>query len=47
MKTTIKTTWHVMKNGEEIARYTSKKMAEVVAKEIGGTFHKSTVEFTR
>ena len=47
MKTTTKTTWHVMKDGNEIARYKSKKMAELVAKEIGGTFFRSTVEFSK
>jgi len=47
MKTVIKTTWHVMKNGEEVWRTKSKKMAEVIAREIGGFVHKSTVELVR
>jgi hypothetical protein len=36
MKATKKTTWIVMKGDEEISRHTSKKMAEVVASELGG-----------
>lgn len=47
MKTTIKTAWHVIKDGEEIGRYSSRKMAEAVAHELGGFVHKSTVEFVK
>ena len=31
-----KTTWIVMKDGKEIGRHSSKKMADAVASEIGG-----------
>ena len=41
MKTT---TWVVMKNDEEISRHDSKKVALVVASEIGGWVLKATAE---
>ena len=44
MKTIVKTTWHVIKDGEEIGRYASRKIAEAVAYELGGFVHKSTTE---
>ena len=39
-----KTTWIVMKNDSEIIRVKTKKMAEMIAAEIGGYVSKYTVE---
>ncbi len=39
-----KVTWIVTKDGSEIARVSTKKMADLIASEIGGFVHKYTVE---
>lgn len=40
----MKTTWIVMKDGNEIIRCKTKKMAALIAGEVGGYIHKYTVE---
>jgi hypothetical protein len=41
---TKKVTWIVTKDEKEIARVSTKKMAETIASQIGGYVHKYTVE---
>ena len=39
-----KQVWIVSKNGVEVTRVNTKKMAEIIAHEINGTIHKYTKE---
>ena len=43
-KMSKKVTWIVTKDEKEIARVSTKKMAETIASQIGGYIHKYTVE---